>query len=261
MLSTSPDDNSIRECYSIRMTAKQCFVIMAIGSVPKGPTEAELRKRYTSLIKDAIERARPGIHVKRADESDAGGSITDEILEDLFTSDYVVAEISYPNPNVFYELGLRHSARPSGTILLRDKSAAPPPFDISVLRYLAYEDTAAGLSELAEKLKKRFDYIDANPDRPDNQAQQVAARVQHKFPQYGRSPYDEHVHDSAALASLFTSPAMQGVLERQIAGEEVPPAEVMQQLLKEPKTLLPLLQILLTNGAIDIDALKPKPKP
>ena len=103
----------------------------------------------------------------RSDEIAAGGDIVAQIFNHLMDDDYVVADISYPNPNVWYELALRHSCR-SGTVLLRQKSMTPPPFDVLTLRHIEYEDTGAGVTQLGKQLKMAFDEIDANPERPDN---------------------------------------------------------------------------------------------
>ena len=95
---------------------KRCFVIMPIGdqNLPSGLiTATELRERYTDLIREAISRVRPDAQVVRADDVAAPGAITADIFSRLMEADYVVADITYPNPNVFYELGIRQIGRAS----------------------------------------------------------------------------------------------------------------------------------------------------
>ena len=65
-------------------------------------------------------------------------------------SDFVVADVTYPNPNVFYELGVRHSCR-TGTIIIRDRNGPSIPFDIAHLRHIEYENNPSGLKILAER--------------------------------------------------------------------------------------------------------------
>jgi len=48
--------------------------------------------------------------VWRADEDNQPGMITDKLINDLFDSDLVIADLSELNPNAFYELGIRHAA-------------------------------------------------------------------------------------------------------------------------------------------------------
>ncbi|MCL2162426.1 MAG: hypothetical protein FWH56_11160 [Betaproteobacteria bacterium] len=169
-------------------TEKTCFVMMSIGTQKTGDTEVtkeQLRENYDSLIKEAILKARPNLKVVRADDISEPGILTNDIIERIMNSDYVVADITYPNPNVYYELGLRHACR-VGTILIKDKNGPPVPFDVAQQRRIVYANTPPGLQDLSLKLKKYFDSIDNNPNRPDNQFQVQAERETYKFPDYGQ---------------------------------------------------------------------------
>jgi hypothetical protein len=149
---------------------------MPIGSMqfPGREVTAEaLRKIYDDLISEALLKARSDLEIVRADDLPSPGDVTAEIFERISDSDYVVADITYPNPNVFYELGLRHATR-TGTILLRERGGPKPPFDISVLRHIEYENTPTGLKQLANDLDRSFDYIEQHPGRPDNPFLRVA---------------------------------------------------------------------------------------
>ena len=84
-----------------------CFVVMPIGTQTyNGVTvsENELRKRYDYIIKQAIQAADSTLEVIRADEELNPGSMSNDIFMKLMHSKYVIADITYPNPNVFYEL-------------------------------------------------------------------------------------------------------------------------------------------------------------
>ncbi len=89
-----------------------------------------------------------------------------DVYLQILSADYVVADVSYPNLNVFYELGLRHVSKP-GTILIKEKKSIVP-FDISSYRHISYENTTAGLKDLADKRKIFFESIDSNPSKIDN---------------------------------------------------------------------------------------------
>jgi hypothetical protein len=150
--------------------SKTCFVIMPIGEQcfnGEKATAEELRQLYDALIREAILKARPSLEVIRADDIAAPGDITTDIFERIADSDYVVADLTYPNPNVYYELGLRHATR-TGTILLCRRNPPYRPFDVSPLRHIEYENTTPGLKELAESLRRAFDSYEANPGRLDN---------------------------------------------------------------------------------------------
>src|SRR5262249_13797312 len=77
----------------------------------------QLRSRYDDLIREALLHADPTLEIMRADDVSAPGAITSDILTRLMHAEIVVADITFPNPNVFYELGLRHACR-SGTIII-----------------------------------------------------------------------------------------------------------------------------------------------
>ena len=84
---------------------RTCFVIMPIGDQRLGDsivTAADLRQRYADLIKEALLKADPSLEVVRADDVPMPGSISSDILARLMRSDLVVADVTYPNPNVFY---------------------------------------------------------------------------------------------------------------------------------------------------------------
>lgn len=129
---------------------KTCFVVMAIGEQTHGDkkiSSSDLRDRYTGLIKESIESMSEDIRVIRADDVSSSGSISSDVFKKLIQSDYVVVDLTFPNPNVFYELGLRHAIR-NKTILIKGKGSDNNPFDISGLRYIEYQDTGSGLRDL-----------------------------------------------------------------------------------------------------------------
>ena len=74
----------------------------------------------------------------RADEERTGGIIHKPMFERLLLCDFAVADLTTGNPNVFYELGVRHAARPASTLAIFAKSQQLP-FDVSYLRALPYE--------------------------------------------------------------------------------------------------------------------------
>jgi Cdc6-like AAA superfamily ATPase len=59
------------------------------------------------------------------------------MFERLLLCDYAVADLTTANANVFYELGVRHTARPATTVTIFAQHQ-PIPFDINFLRSLPY---------------------------------------------------------------------------------------------------------------------------
>jgi hypothetical protein len=65
------------------------------------------------------------------------------MFERLMLCDYAVADITGANPNVFYELGIRHALRPSSTVILFVQGTVIP-FDIALVRGISYQTDGAG---------------------------------------------------------------------------------------------------------------------
>lgn len=90
---------------------------------------------YRWLIKPALEGA--GFSLFRADEEPRAGSISTEMFQELLLADLVVADLSIDDPNVWYELGVRHALRSRGVIQIQSKRDYMP-FDAYVERTLRY---------------------------------------------------------------------------------------------------------------------------
>jgi len=146
---------------------KQCFVIMPFG---RDLAYQKFYNRYNKIIKDAVEGLR--IHRKqvfdciRADEVSESGSITRDFLRRLGESDVVIADLSGLNPNVLYELGVRHALR-SGTVILAEKGTALP-FDIRDLRVIWYEDRVGGEKDAVDAVRNALTAITEDPQRQDS---------------------------------------------------------------------------------------------
>lgn len=216
------------------MASKKCFVIMPIGDQEFGGvkmTKADLKQRYDDLIKEAIQKADPSLEIVRADEVSFPGSITSDVMTRIMHSDIVVADVTFPNPNVFYELGLRHSCR-VGTVIIRDKNGPIIPFDILHLRHIEYESTPSGLKALARDLKEHFEYLAKNPDHADNQFQELAQLTGYLFPQYGKKAVTEDDAKTELLTAAIQSPEILSLLMRKSQGEYVEDSELSAEIIK-----------------------------
>lgn len=91
---------------------------------------------YEHVFAPAISAA--GAVAVRSDFERGGGFIHTSMLERLLLADVVLADVSVSNPNVFYELGIRHAPRPRATITLSCAATGPLPFDVAALRHLRY---------------------------------------------------------------------------------------------------------------------------
>jgi hypothetical protein len=119
------------------------FAAMPFGqkTEPGGARVVDFDALYDRCIKPAAEGA--GIEVIRADEETLGGIIHRPMYERLLLAEIVVADLTFANANVFYELGVRHAARPRSTILIFAK-IGQLPFDVAPIRAIPYELDASG---------------------------------------------------------------------------------------------------------------------
>jgi tetratricopeptide (TPR) repeat protein len=121
------------------MTARtqgRAFIVMPFGRKKASDgVEIDFNQVYEQLLKPAVEAA--GLRPHRADAERRGGSIHADMFQDLLLAEFVVADLTVDNPNVWYEIGVRHALRSSGAVLtyaLRDRL----PFDLAGQRMQRY---------------------------------------------------------------------------------------------------------------------------
>ena len=131
-----------------------CFVDMPFGKKPdlaSGVT-VDFDQIYEMGIKPAIVDA--GLEPVRGDQERTGGIIHVPMFGRLLLSDFVIADLTLSNPNVFYELGIRHTARPFTTVPIF-AAIHPIPFDVALVRAIPYTLVDGKLTdETAAALKK-----------------------------------------------------------------------------------------------------------
>jgi len=112
------------------------FVAMPFGVKPGDDgCLIDFDRVFAEFIRPALESA--GLEVLRADEEQSAGDIRADMFQELLMADLVVADLTLDNPNVWYELGVRHALRSRGVILVQGPRAAQP-FDIYTDRKLTY---------------------------------------------------------------------------------------------------------------------------
>ncbi|GKT08706.1 TRAFs-binding domain-containing protein [Desulforhabdus sp. TSK] len=138
-----------------------CFVAMPFGkkSDLTSGVEIDFDQIYDRAIKPAIVDA--GLEPLRADEERTGGIIHAAMFARLLLAEFAVVDLSLANPNVFYELGVRHAAKPYTTIPIY-ATLRPLPFDVALMRALGYtlENgvlTEDGAAKLRSALKNKLD--------------------------------------------------------------------------------------------------------
>jgi O-acetyl-ADP-ribose deacetylase (regulator of RNase III) len=139
-------------------TAKKratCFVIMPFGEKADVDGKVvEFDKVYKYLIKNTIEAL--DIDCVRCDEIDEAGWIHRKMFEHVYAADIAVVDITQLNPNVFYELGVRHAVADRTTVLIK-QAKTKTPFNVSGLNIIEYD--SSDLESVEEAKKKIANHV------------------------------------------------------------------------------------------------------
>jgi hypothetical protein len=113
-----------------------CFYIAPIGE-----EGSEARKHSDLFLGSIVEPAMESFQltVVRADAIDKPGIITRQIIDYIMRSRLVIADLSFHNPNVFYELALRHAVKLPIVQLIRTTDKVP--FDVNQMRTIQIDTT------------------------------------------------------------------------------------------------------------------------
>lgn len=149
---------------TIKQEKKICFVISPIGE-----DDSETRKRSDQVLKHIITGAveQLGYEVIRADKISEPGIITHQILQYIVDAPLVIADLTERNPNVFYELALRHSIRKPLVQLI--KKGELIPFDVAATRIIQFDllnldSVEAAKTEIVAQVKS----LEAGKNETDN---------------------------------------------------------------------------------------------
>lgn len=143
-------------------TIKTCFIISPLGS-----EKSDTRRKADGLISSVIKPVLSNLEFNAIapHEIDTPGSITRQVIQHLLEDDLVIANLTELNPNVMYELAVRHAKRLPVICLVENGTVLP--FDIATERTLFYDNDMAGVEVLKPKLEKAINEA-INEEEPDN---------------------------------------------------------------------------------------------
>jgi hypothetical protein len=163
---------------------------------------------FSDFIKPAVEKLGYACSRSSADP----GNIMKAIVKELLNSDVVLAVLTDYNPNVWYELGTRHSLK-HGTIMMLE-NGQKIPFDLKPYGVIFYDDDDAGVPKFQENLQNAIHKIES--DGPDSPVQDFVTHIIQRKPslKYGKiivrhlPPTNQHggtYHDSVYLLEVINS--------------------------------------------------------
>jgi hypothetical protein len=136
---------------SVRIEPGTAFVVMQFSD--------PYQTLYTDVIEPVIKSEPYKLRVYHAGEVYRPGIILEDITTGIVEAKILIAEITPPNPNVFYELGYAHALKKPTILLAESERAKDLPFDVSGYRCLFYENSIGGKNKVVEGLRKHLDAI------------------------------------------------------------------------------------------------------
>jgi len=167
-----------------------CFVLM--------PFDASFDDTYKLGIKAACDEA--GAYCERVDEQLFDErSILERIFNQIAKADFIIADMTGRNPNVFYEVGYAH-ALGKRTILLT-KNSDDIPFDLRHTPHIVYEGS---IISLKESLSRHVQWCIDNPAKDDGETKfEVELYINRKNIDDGKYVLD-YQHGSETVYFLLT---------------------------------------------------------
>lgn len=133
---------------------KKCFIVTPIGS------DTDPIRRHIDGIIEASLRPALGDKYKLivAHKIYEPGSITKQVITEIYNAELVIANLTNRNPNVMYELAFRHSL--GKPIIMIAEAGTNLPLDIIMERVIFYQNDAQGVLDLRKALEKAESEID-----------------------------------------------------------------------------------------------------
>jgi len=143
-------------------TASVSFDKVTLSKVrPKVFVAMPFREPFDTLYREVIEPVASELNFEmvRVDEIFGPGIILDDIRRQIASAHVMVAEVTTPNPNVFYELGYAHALDKPAILLARRANGDDLPFDIRGYRVIYYDDSIGGKKKVDETLRKHLQAV------------------------------------------------------------------------------------------------------
>jgi hypothetical protein len=162
------EETTINDNKSEKDWSKICFYITPIGS-EKSEERNHSDLFLESIVAPALQEF--GFSVIRADQISTPGMITSQIIDYIYNAELVITDLSFHNPNVFYELSLCHTTKKPTVHIIRKCDSIP--FDINDFRTITIDDSSIyilipSLDTYRNQIAQQVRQLLENPDSIDN---------------------------------------------------------------------------------------------
>lgn len=175
----------------------RCFVIMPIGEEGTAQRENNMLV-YKNLIKPCVENSGYNIECYHSDLITATGDISRQVIKALGNNDIVIADLRRNNPNVIYELCIRHAFGKRSILICSDHSENF--FHASKYRALLYKLDGTSNREFFKRLSGLIDDIIKNSNTSDNLLTDILGK-----------PFFEPVREDAQGKMLHIARKIKGI--------------------------------------------------
>ncbi len=197
-----------------------CFVISPIGQ-----DGTDIRRRADQILKHVIAPAVEacGFNAVRADQISEPGLITTQVIQHIIDDPLVIADLTGSNPNVFYELAIRHAIRkPLVQIIQKDEKI---PFDVAGMRTIPVDHRDLdSVQEAKAEIEKQVRAI--LKKKPEEIESPISVSVELQALRHSDNPEERSLAEFvSAIADLRTDIAG---IEKRLATPEslIPPSYI-----------------------------------
>ena len=190
---------------------KSCFVISPIGE-----PDTDTRKRADQMLEHVVKPAVAvcGYTAVRADEIDKPGIITSQVIQRVVNDPLVIADLTERNPNVFYELAIRHALRKPLVQLI--KKGERIPFDVAGTRTIQIDHH--DLDSVANAKREIVAQIRALEEDPSDLETPISVSLDLQILRQSEKPEERSLADLlSAVADLRAGMAK---LDARIGGDD-----------------------------------------
>ena len=188
--------------------SKVCFVIAPIGE-----SDSDTRRWSDQVLRHIIRPSVTacGYEAVRADDIDRPGIITSQVIQRVVEEPLVIADLTERNPNVFYELAIRHAVgKPFIQII---KEGENIPFDVAATRTILVNIN--DLDKVQEAKNQLQQYIKSLEEDPSDLETPISVSLDLQHLRRSENPEQRSLAD--VLSALSAIRSMLSNVEERIA--------------------------------------------
>ncbi len=222
---------------------KKCFVISPIGK-PKLKTNKEANSVFEYVISKAVVPL--NYTAIRSDHIAKSGHITIQIIEHLKNDELVIADVRKPNPNVFYELAIRHVTKKPYILLKKPRGKLP--FDIADCRAIGLDITDPESVENAKKgIEEQINSMEEETTNP------LSLALDNLFLRESLHPMENQIGEIFRIVSVMSASSALGMTDKEIEHQLKTATRISSDASKQACKLRAIAEAIKNNGKLSAE--------